>query len=170
MKNIILIGMPGCGKSTIGKILAKKLNMKLFDCDSVFEKTFNIKTSDFFAIHGEEAFRDEETNLLSSLVKQNGVIISTGGGCVERDENKDILQNGGTVIFINRPVEVIHRNIRTTFRPLLAKDKNKLFELYDRRFSKYKDFCHTEIENTGTLMSTVHKIIDEVIKNENYGS
>lgn len=170
MKNIILIGMPGCGKSTIGKILAKKLNMELFDCDRVFEKTFDISTYDFFEVHGEEAFRDEETKILSSLVKQNGVIISTGGGCVERDENKEILQNGGTVIFIDRPVEVIHRNIKTSFRPLLAKDKNRLFELYNRRFSKYKDFCHTEIKNTGTLMSTVHKIIDEVIKNENYGS
>lgn len=170
MKNIILIGMPGCGKSTIGKILAKKLNMKLFDCDRVFEESFEISTYDFFETHGEEAFRNEETKILSSLVKQKGVIISTGGGCVERDENKDILQNGGTVIFINRPVEDIHRNIRTSFRPLLAKNKDRLFELYDRRFSKYRDFCHTEIKNTGTLMSTVRKIIDEVIKNENYGS
>lgn len=170
MKNIILIGMPGCGKSTIGKILAKKLNMKLFDCDRVFEETFDTSTYDFFEVHGEEAFRDEETKILSSLVKQNGAIISTGGGCVERDENKGILQNGGMVIFIDRPVNDIHRNIKTSFRPLLAKDKNKLFELYNRRFSRYKDFCHTEIKNTGTLMSTVQKIIDEVIKNENYGS
>ncbi len=170
MKNIILIGMPGCGKTTIGKILAKKLNMQLLDCDRVFEKNFGTTISDFFSAHGEEAFRNEETKLLSSLVKQKDAIISTGGGCVEREENKDILQKGGTVIFINRPLENIHRNIRTASRPLLAKDKNRLFELYNRRFSKYKDFCHTEIKNTGTLMSSVYKIIDEVIKNENYGS
>lgn len=170
MQNIILIGMPGCGKTTIGKILAKKLNMKFFDCDHVFEKTFNTKISDFFSSFGENAFRDEETKLLADLTQKTGAVISTGGGCVERDVNKELLRNGGTVIFINRPTEDIYRSIKVSSRPLLAKDKDRLFELYNRRFSKYKDFCHIEIKNTGDLDSSVQKIIDEVIKNENYGS
>ena len=162
VKNIILIGMPGCGKTTIGKILAKTLNKDFFDADDVFEKTLNIKIPDFFKNHGEDAFRIEETKILKALTKKSNAVISTGGGIVERSENKSILHEGSIVVFINRPLQNIYGDVDTTNRPLLKDDKERLFKLFDRRISKYKDFCHIEIENNSTQEETIKKIINEV--------
>ncbi|MBO4941166.1 MAG: shikimate kinase [Clostridia bacterium] len=162
MKNIILIGMPGSGKTSIGKKLAMALGKEFFDSDAVFEESKNIKITDFFASYGESSFRNEETKILTELCKKKAAIISTGGGIVERNENKDILKQGGTVIFINRPVELIAGDIDSSNRPLLKNGKERLFELYKRRIEKYKDFCDIEIENTADLNSAVEKIINEV--------
>ncbi len=162
MKNIILIGMPGSGKTSIGKKLATALEKDFFDSDAVFEKTKNTKISTFFSSFGENAFRDEETKIVAELCDKNDAIISTGGGIVERTNNKNILRRSGTVIFINRPVALIASDIDSSNRPLLKDGKEKLFELYERRIEKYKDFCDIEIENTADLDSVVQKIINEV--------
>ncbi len=162
MKNIILIGMPGCGKTSMGKKLATVLGKDFFDSDAVFEQTKNMKISDFFSSFGEDVFRDEETKIVSELCEKNDTIISTGGGIVERCENKNILKQSGIVVFINRPIDLIASDIDSSTRPLLKDGKDKLFELYQRRIEKYKDFCDIEIENTSDLDSAVQKIINEV--------
>lgn len=162
MKNFILIGMPGSGKTSIGKKLATALGKDFFDSDAVFEETKNTKISTFFSSFGENAFRDEETKILTGLCEKNDAIISTGGGIVERNENKNILKQGGIVIFINRPINLIASDIDLSSRPLLKDGKEKLFELYQRRIQKYKDFCDIEIENAADLDLAVEKIINEV--------
>ena len=163
MKNIILIGMPGCGKTTIGKLLSAELNYEVIDSDTVFEETICPDIKEYFASHCEDDFRKEETNILRNLCKKDGCIISTGGGIVERSVNKEILQSGGTVVFIDRNPDDIVSDIDTESRPLLlAEGKQRIYSLYDRRYEKYKDFCHIRIENKGTLEEVTAKIINEV--------
>ncbi len=162
MKNIILIGMPGCGKTTIGKLLAERLGLTFFDSDNVFSERVHPSISEFFKTHGEDEFRREETKILRYLSQKSNCIIATGGGVVERTENKEILKSGGTVVFINRSPEDIVSDVDTASRPLLADGKEKIFALYEKRIPKYLDFCDVEIKNQGRLPDLVNKIIDEV--------
>ncbi len=162
MQNIILIGMPGCGKTTIGRLIAKKLNIEFADSDKVFTEKVCPDIPKYFAKYGEENFRREETVILRRLSQKRHCIIATGGGVVERHENKEILQKSGVVVFINRSPEDIARNVDTSSRPLLAEGRNRIFDLYERRILKYKDFCNIEIKNCGALDALADKIINEV--------
>lgn len=162
MKNIILIGMPGCGKTTIGKTLANQLGMHFQDTDDFFEEKYGTKISEFFKNYGEPAFRIAESRILSELSQKKNTVISTGGGVVEQNENKKILRNAGTVVFINRSPKDILSDVETSHRPLLANNKNNIFELYEKRLAKYEDFCHIEIKNNGSIESITEKIINEV--------
>ncbi len=162
MKNIILIGMPGCGKTTIGKSLSNRLGMEFCDTDIIFESKHEIKISDFFKSYGEPTFRIEESKILSELSEKRNTIISTGGGVVETECNKELLQKSGIVVFINRSPEDIFGDIETSHRPLLADGRNKIFELFEKRLDKYKDFCHIEIKNNDSIDSITEKIINEV--------
>ncbi len=165
MKNIILIGMPGCGKTTIGKILAAQLGLSFFDCDVEITKEQNMSISEIFDNYGEEYFRNLESQILELNIPKSGFVISTGGGIVERAENVELLRSNGIVIFINRPVEMILADIDTSNRPLLKDGNDKLAALYKKRIDIYKKACHIEVENTQALNDTVLKIIDEVKNN-----
>ncbi|MBQ7097499.1 MAG: shikimate kinase [Clostridia bacterium] len=165
MNNIILIGMPGCGKTTVGKLLATRLNRQFIDSDSVFQQTVHPNISEYFSSQGEDSFRCEETRILTQLVQKSDCIIATGGGIVECAENKDILQSGGMVVFIDRPTENIMEDIQTSTRPLLAQGKERLLSLYERRYQKYIDFSHIQIKNIGSLQEVTDKIINEVNNN-----
>ncbi len=162
MKNIILIGMPGCGKTTIGKRLARQLSLDFADCDAEIEKASDMTVSEIFKLYGEAHFRELETNMLKILSKKENIIISTGGGCIERTENIEILKNCGVVVFINRPLQDIQDGINISNRPLLSKDKDVLWELYERRLPLYKSACHIEISDRLYPNKMVKKIIDEV--------
>ncbi|MBE7023964.1 MAG: shikimate kinase [Ruminococcaceae bacterium] len=162
MKNIILIGMPGCGKTTIGKALARRLGREFIDSDTVFEETVYPNISKYFAEKGENEFRREETAILQRLAGKSGCIIATGGGVVERCENKDILRKGGIVVFVNRSPEDIARDVDTSNRPLLAEGRERIFRLFENRIEKYNDFCNIKIENNSTLEELCEKIINEV--------
>ena len=91
-RNIVLIGMPASGKSTIGKLLSKKINYEYYDADKYLERKENVKISTLFSEKGEEYFRNLETKYLRELSQKNGIIISTGGGAVKREENMKILK------------------------------------------------------------------------------
>ena len=95
MNNIYLIGMPGCGKSTIAKILSDKLGMEYIDADIYLEDKFNKKIRDIFALEGEDVFRNMETQVISELTQKNNIIVSTGGGVVTRNRNKLPMKSSG---------------------------------------------------------------------------
>lgn len=165
MNNIYLIGMPGCGKSTIARIISKHLNKEYIDADVYLEKKYNECIADIFAVRGEADFRLKETSVLEELSQKDDIIISTGGGVVVTYKNKDIMKKTGVVIFIDCQPEVILSNSSLSGRPLL-KDKTRIFELYKERIDLYKNFSDIIIDNNGKIEDTVSQIINCFIQNK----
>ena len=159
MNNIYLIGMPGCGKSTIGKILSKALNMQVIDADTYLENKYNDTIPNIFETKGEADFRQKETSTIEELSKKDNLIVSTGGGVVVTYKNKDIMKKRGTVVFIYSHPEVILSNSSLGGRPLLE-DKNRIFDLYKQRIELYREFADVTIDNNGSLDAAVNQIIN----------
>lgn len=157
MKNIVLIGMPACGKSTIGYWLSKKIGYPLLDTDKYLEEKENRIISDIFSNEGEEYFRNLETKYLKELSEKEGLIISTGGGAVKKKENIDILKKNGIVIFLNRKINDISKE-NHKHRPLLQ-DINNIQKLYDERIDLYKKYSDIIIKNNDDMSIIVDRII-----------
>lgn len=165
MKNIVLIGMPGCGKTTIGKILARELGMKYCGIDEYIETSKSKTISEIFK-DGEESFRQIEREAVLEISKEENTVIATGGGVIKSFENIENLRKNGIIIFLNRPVENILTDIDTVTRPLLKDGKEKLYTLFKERYTLYKEYSHYEVMNIGEIQKVTQKII-EIIKNEN---
>ena len=162
-RNIVLIGMPASGKSTIGKLLAKKMNYEYYDADRYLERKENVKISTLFSEKGEEYFRNLETKYLKELSQKNGIIISTGGGAVKREKNIQILGEKGIIVFLNRKIEDIAKENHEA-RPLLQNIDN-IYKLYDERIELYNRYSDIIVENDGTLKEVTDKITEEIEKN-----
>ena len=158
MKNIVLIGMPACGKSTIGYWLSQKIGYPLLDTDKYLEEKENRIISDIFSNEGEEYFRNLETKYLKELSEKEGLIISTGGGAVKKKENIDILKKNGIVIFLNREINDISKE-NHKHRPLLQ-DINNIQKLYDERIDLYKKYSDIIIKNNDDMSIIVDRIIN----------
>ena len=154
MKNIVLIGMPGCGKSTFGKRLAKRLGRKFYDADEVLEQREQRTIKDFFA-ESEDAFRAAETRTLAFLAELEDAVIATGGGAVKRSENMELMKHKGVVVFLDRKPEQIVGNIEGDARPLLAADKQRIFKLYEERIDLYRKYADKIITNSGDFGRTL---------------
>ncbi len=150
MKNIVLIGMPGSGKSTFGKSLAKELGMDFFDADDVLEEREARSIKSFFA-ESEEAFRTAETRTLKYLATLGGAVIATGGGAVKREQNMQLLKQSGVVVFIDRSPQKILACIEGDARPLLAADKQRIFTLYDERIALYRQYADYIVDNNRSM-------------------
>ena len=156
-RNIVLIGMPASGKSTIGKLLSKKINYEYYDADKYLERKENIKISTLFSEKGEEYFRNLETKYLRELSQKNGIIISTGGGAVKREENMKILKEKGIVVFLSRKIEDIAKENHEA-RPLLQ-DINNIYKLYDERINLYRKYADIIIKNDDDMDVVTERII-----------
>ena len=154
---VVLIGMPGCGKTTIGKVLATDLNYNFFDMDDYIEEIAQKSIKELFE-EGEEYFREWETKACKELVCKKKCIISSGGGVIKKDINIDILKENCIIVFVNRPIENIVEDVDVASRPLLKDGKEKIYKLFDERYDKYKKACHIEIKNEGYLMDTLTEI------------
>mgnify|MGYP004529133849 CR=1 FL=1 len=141
LRNIILIGMPGCGKSTVGKALAERLGRQLRDADQMIADRAGCSIPEIFAREGEEGFRARETEILGELGKQSGLIIATGGGCVTREENYPLLHQNGTVYFLKRGLSKLPKE----GRPL--SQKSNLETMYEARLPQYRRFADRVIDN-----------------------
>ena len=157
MKNIVLIGMPACGKSTIGYWLSKKINYPFVDVDRYLEEKENRIISDIFSNEGEEYFRELETKYLKELSEKEGIIISTGVGAVKNKENIDILKENGIIVFLNRTIDDISRENHRN-RPLLQNPDN-IRKLYDERIKLYRRHAHIIIKNDDSMDVIVDRII-----------
>ena len=157
MKNIVLIGMPACGKSTIGYWLSKKINYPFVDVDRYLEEKENRIISDIFSNEGEEYFRELETKYLKELSEKEGIIISTGGGAVKNKENIDILKENGIIVFLNRAIDDISRENHRN-RPLLQNPDN-IRKLYDERIKLYRQYADIIIKNDDSMDVIVDRII-----------
>lgn len=154
MGNTILIGMPGCGKSTIGKCLAEHLNKKFYDADAEIVRRAGISIPEIFEKFGEDGFRKIETEVLRDLGRQSELVIATGGGCVTRPENYDLLHQNGKILWIQRDIHFLP----TEGRPLSHKDK--LEAMYQTRKPFYESFSDFVIENNGDLDKVISRIVD----------
>ncbi len=142
--NIVLIGMPGCGKSTIGKLLAKKLRMKLVDVDTMIERKAKMKIPTIFEKFGESTFRNMEAEAINEACEEKGAIIVTGGGAIEREENRARLRRSGMVFWIERAIELLH----SAGRPVSIRDGVEA--IYNRRKIVYEETCDYKIKNNAT--------------------
>ncbi len=157
VKNIVLIGMPGSGKTNIGYELSKKLAMNFIDVDSYIEENERISISDMFEI-SEEYFRQIENKYIAELSELNSTVIATGGGVVKNENNILLLKNNSIIIYINRKIDDIMKDIDISKRPLLKNDKNRLKDLFNERHYLYKKYCDIEILNDSGLIDAVNKI------------
>ncbi len=157
-KNIVFIGLPGCGKTSIGKAVAKRLSLPFYDVDEYIEKKEGKMIKEIF-LQGEEYFRKLESLAILEISKKYPSVISTGGGSVKVSSNMEILQKNSIIFFINRPLENIIQDIDIYTRPLLAEGKSMLFRLYEERYPLYKKYSNVEIINDTPFQETVEKII-----------
>ena len=153
MENIILIGMPGSGKTTIGTIVAEKLGKKFVDADVYLTEKVGRSIPDIFANDGEAVFRQMETEVLRELGKQSGLVIATGGGCVTREENYPLLHQNGTLFRIHRPLD----NLSIEGRPL--SQTMKLTEMFRFRDPLYRRFADYEVVNDGAPEAAAAEIL-----------
>lgn len=159
MRDLVLIGMPGSGKTTIGRLLEEKLNMGFFDSDFEVEKHERLCIPEIFKNRGEEYFRKCETEAISRLLKGNN-IVATGGGAVLRDENLKLFkERDAFVVFIDRPVDMIVSDVQTENRPLLAKGRERVYTLYNERYEKYLEACDARLINDKDAETAADEII-----------
>lgn len=154
MENIVLIGMPGCGKSTVGKLLSEKTGKTFVDTDAEIEKLAQKTIPDIFGQDGEEAFRQLETQVLSTIGKRSNLVIATGGGCVTREENYPLLHQNGKVIYLQRPTALLP----TAFRPL--SQSQDLSEMYRKRAPLYQRFADHTVTNHSTPEEAAEAIME----------
>lgn len=152
MENLVLIGMPGCGKSTVSKLLAEKIGRKFVDADLAIEEAAGRSIPEIFAQQREAGFRALETGVLEDLGKQSGLVIATGGGCVTRKENYRLLHQNGRIIWLRRSLEALP----TGGRPL--SQATPLVEMYEKRRPLYGKFADFSVQNDGSPEEAAEKI------------
>ena len=154
MENIVLVGMPGCGKSTVGGMLAALLHKKFVDIDAEIVKQAGMSIPEIFQKSGEDGFREWETQVLTQIGKESGLVIATGGGAVTRSENYPLVHQNGRIVWLKRSIH----SLPTDGRPL--SQKNRLEEMYAVRKPMYEAFSDCAVVNDGDLNETVKQILE----------
>lgn len=154
MQNLVLVGMPGCGKSSVGTLLAEKLDRPFLDADAEIEKTAGMPIPEFFRLYGEPAFRDLESRVLAELGKRSGAVIATGGGAVLREENYAALHQNGTIVWLTRDLA----RLPIDGRPV--SQATSLDALFAARKARYERFADHIIDNNGAPDETVRAILE----------
>lgn len=153
--NIVLIGMPTSGKSKIGRLLAKALDIAHLDIDAVIVERIGMSIANYFDKYGEYEFRKKETETVEEFYKETPMVISTGGGIIKNEENMKMLKQNGRVIFLNRPFNKLYAS---KDRPLSSKDED-LIRLYQERLPLYRKYADYEIVNDAVDINDVVKEI-----------
>jgi len=160
-RNIVLIGMPGCGKSTAGKLLANLTGRRVYALDAMIADRAGMPIPEIFEKYGEDHFRAIESEVLRDTAKNPGVIIDCGGGIVTRSENFEPLQQNGFVVFLNRGWQ----NLPKDGRPI--SQRSDLSELYAKRLPLYRAVCSIEIDSTELQPEQTAQKIMEAFNHEN---
>lgn len=160
MENIVLIGMPSSGKSTVGRALAERLGKRFADSDALVTERIGMPIADYFAQRGEAAFREREQEAVADLAATGGQVIATGGGAILRPENVTALRRSGRLVFLDRSPEKL---IATADRPL-ASDREALRRRYKERYDLYCAAADLHIDGDGTVEETAQRIEKEWMK------
>ena len=154
MQNIVLVGMPGCGKSSVGTALAEQLSRPFVDADAEIEKAAGMPIPEFFRLYGEAAFRDLESCVLAELGKRSGAVVATGGGAVLREENYAALHQNSTIVWLTRDLA----RLPIDGRPV--SQATSLDALFAARKARYERFADHIIDNNGAPDETVRAILE----------
>ncbi len=153
-ENLILVGMPGCGKTTVGQLLAQKLDRTFVDTDRLLTEELG-SVPEYLTKYGEAAFRQKETQVLARVGKESGLVIATGGGVVTRPENYPLLHQNGRIIWLRRPLQ----QLSTQGRPLSA--KNGVQALYQQREPLYRQFADDTADNVTSAEAAADAILEK---------
>ncbi|MFL0796171.1 MAG: shikimate kinase AroK [Cellvibrionaceae bacterium] len=161
--NIVLVGPMGVGKTTIGRQLSRELQLPFFDSDRVIEERTGADIPWIFDMEGEDGFRKRESGVLTELLEQDGLVIATGGGIVTRSENRNLLNQGGVVVYLTASVDQLcKRTSKDKKRPLLQVEdpRQKIEELLAERDPLYKDVADVIVD---TERKGVRGVIKEIV-------
>lgn len=161
MENIVLIGMPGSGKTTIGRILAETMNREFVDTDQLITQKVGMSIPAYMEQFGIEKFRQEETAVICEVCKRSGLIIATGGGCVTREENYNPLRQNSKVVWIQRDIASLPTDGRPLSKAVTLRD------MYEVRKPLYSHFCDISVNNDDTVNTAIQAIL-KAYKGENY--
>ncbi len=159
-ENIVLTGMPGSGKSTVGKLLAAQLERPYLDVDALIEEKAGLTPGQIIATQGEPAFRDLENQVIGEIASRTGCVIATGGGAVLRRENVALLQRNGRLFFLNRPVEQL---LPTADRPL-SSTREAIMQRFQERYPTYMATADVVIDNSTTPEAAAQRVKEEFLK------
>ncbi|MBQ6060041.1 MAG: shikimate kinase [Clostridia bacterium] len=147
-RHIFLIGMQGCGKSSLGKRVARETGLSFMDTDAMVAASAGCTVNEFFEKYGEETFRRAETGALSLLTREHPMIISTGGGTIMNPVNRHIMRAWGAIVLIDRPLEEILSDIKLDRRPTLRDGGLAEVErVYNERIGIYRDLADITVRN-----------------------
>lgn len=164
-RHIFLVGMPGSGKSALGRRVATKLQLPYLDTDTYLTERTGMNTAQLYEIYGEQAFRDGETRLLQELINATPGIISTGGGVSLREENRRMMKDHGYIVLIDRPIDDIMVDIRAEKRPLLAqKGREEVERIYSERMPIYRGIADVSLDNGKGFHNGLSGLEEIVIK------
>lgn len=164
-KNIILCGFMGCGKSTVGALLAKKTGMAFIDLDSYIEKKQGMTVSDIFEKYGEPRFRELEREAARELSQKNSMVIAAGGGTLTFQENVDTLRTSGKIILLDLPLDTVAKRLENdTTRPLLNRpDKLEAMKaLFEKRLPIYKAAADIIVNGDESPMQVCIEIMSQI--------
>lgn len=162
MNNIILCGFMGCGKSTVGKNIARKTGRRFVDMDKYIEEKENMSVAEIFAAYGEDGFRDREHEACRELSEKHNLIIAAGGGALTFERNTAVFKGKDKVVLLDVPLETIRYRLRNDkVRPLLQRpDKDKVIaELYNKRMPLYLNAADIVIKGKSTPLKTAFSVI-----------
>ena len=154
-RNLVLIGMPTCGKSTVGKTAAFLSEKRFFDTDVLFREKFALSPAEYIGIHGEKSFRDAEAEIVAGIAGENSSVIAVGGGTVLREENVAALKKNGVLVWLDRPLSLLRPSAR---RPL-SSDAEKLAALYHERRPVYEAAADLRIDASGPVSEVIADLL-----------
>ena len=158
-ENIVLIGMPGSGKSTVGRLLSEKLGRPYLDVDTLITEKTGKTPAELISAEGEQAFRDVESEVICSIALETGAVIATGGGAVLREENRNALRMNGKIFFLDRPVEQL---LPTKDRPL-SSTKEAILQRYHERYDMYVSTADVVIDNAASAEEAAQQVERNVL-------
>ena len=162
MRNLIFVGLPGSGKSTVGRLCAKALNLPFVDADKFLEQREGRSVADIFASSGEGYFRDLESRVLAELCRREGIVLATGGGAVLRPENVAAVKETGLLIHLDTPFYRILKNLSySNSRPLLNRPDK---QAETRRLYNARKAIYHRVSDTSVRSPKLSEVLDKVVK------
>lgn len=172
--NIFLVGMMGAGKTSVGRVLAKRLGKTFFDSDHVIEERTGVRVSVIFDIEGEEGFRSRESAVIAELTQGQDIVLATGGGAVLNAENRRVLRERGIVVYLRATVrDLLNRTRHDKNRPLLQTDdpQARMAEIYEQRDPLYRETAHVVIETgSPSLPSLVNRLETQLVAHQTHSA